>query len=73
VTPSIPELIGDIRDCASRARDLGHEHTAADLESVAQALEYAERASSLAANREARETATGRFRAARAILRGVLT
>ena len=71
------ELAGDIRDCANRTRDLGLAREAGDLEAIAKVLEWRARdgtaPGSLDANREARETATGRFRAARAILRGVLT
>lgn len=71
------ELIGDIRDCASRARDMGFVGLATVLNGQADELEYEcihqERPSSpiLMANIEARETAAKHFQEARRLLRDI--
>jgi len=74
----IQELLGDIRDCASRTKDLGFPEAAVDLFHVADCIQVgaqAERPSLppvLASNQETRAKAEEHFRAARKILKGIL-
>lgn len=70
------ELVGDIRDCAMRAKDLGL--TGAQLlNGVADTIEHdvrtAERPSSpiIALNQETRATASKHFQETRRILKGI--
>lgn len=72
------ELVGDIRECAGRAKDLGKTDTYQRLSLVASDLEATLRQSErttlppvLAANQEARATASKHFKAARELLKGI--
>ena len=68
------ELVGDIRDCANRARDRGFVDQASALTLAADDIEHwATHAdhSPAAANAEARARASQHFAEARAILRGI--
>jgi len=71
------ELVGDIRDCAGRTQDLGFNVAAQDLRHVADCIEHGakreEHPSSpgLAANQEARATASKHFQETRRILKGI--
>jgi len=72
------ELVGDIRDCALRARDLGFPDHARDLGGIADTLQWTiqhERPSLppvLASNQEARAKADEHFKNARKILKGII-
>lgn len=73
------ELVGDIRDCAMRARDLGFGTHAVVINQVADQLEHItaqqERPSLppvLASNQEARAKADEHFKNARKILKGII-
>lgn len=72
------ELVGDIRDCAMRARDLGFTDRSEALGRIADDIEHwasrEERPSSphiLASNKEARATASKHFQEARRLLKGI--
>ena len=72
------DLVGDIRDCAGRARDLGFSSAADDLCHVADCIEHGakrdERPSMppvLVSNQEARATASKHFQEARRLLKGI--
>lgn len=72
------ELVGDIRDCASRLKDLGFPGFAEDLYHAANETERLARASErpslppvLASNQEARATASKHFQEARRLLKGI--
>jgi hypothetical protein len=72
------ELVGDIRDCAMRARDLCYPSVANYLCLAADAIENEskrdERPSMppvLASNQEARATASKHFQEARRLLKGI--
>lgn len=72
------ELVGDIRDCALRAKDLGFPVASQDLCHVADCIEQGARQDErpslppvLASNQEARATASKHFRAARELLKGI--
>ena len=80
MTLPIVELAGDIRDCAQRARDAGHQALADRLHAIADELaslgRYRESRDStppgvFADNQQSRKTATERFREARRLLKGI--
>lgn len=72
------ELVGDIRDCALRAKDLGFSTAWQDLCHVADCIEVGAKGSErlslppvLASNQEARATASKHFQEARRLLKGI--
>lgn len=70
------ELVGDIRDCAARARDLGFDAESEELSKVASQIEYQLTRSPsmppvLAGNQVARATASKHFQEARRLLKGI--
>lgn len=73
------ELVGDIRDCALRARDLGFGWASDNLGRTADALEHETKTQErpslppvLASNQEARAKADEHFKNARKILKGIV-
>lgn len=73
------ELVGDIRDCALRAKDLGFLDQSNELTLCAAEVEHAAKASErpslppvLAANQETRAKADEHFKNARKILKGLI-
>lgn len=70
------ELVGDVRDCAMRARDLGFPVEADELSKAADKIEYQLTRSPsmppvLAGNQVARATASKHFQEARRLLRDI--
>ncbi len=70
------ELVGDIRDCAMRARGLGFPIESEELNKSANQIEYRLTRSDsvppvLAGNQEARATASKHFQEARRLLKGI--
>lgn len=73
------ELVGDIRDCALRARDLGFHGANQDLWDISAQIEQGARTEErpslppvLASNQEARAKADEHFKNARKILKGII-
>lgn len=73
------DLVGDIRDCASRAKDLGEHLAHLELNRIATGIEDGLRRKDkpslppvLASNQAARAKADEHFRAARKILQGII-